>query len=347
MNYRFAVSGAACLALVGCTLPEEREPLPDWVEDEPPTTDTDAPPVPTDTIKVTAGNNDFPVRLRETGTVEGPCEVHPNGTIEGYDEIDCTLDVSELDLFARGVDWSVYLTPGACTYVKYWHYQYEAWEVGQGPGEVSFTVFGDVVTDEVNSVNGIPYCQYDYSLFSTDAPNCCIGTYTLTITDAETGEVTSGLFGWGGRPADCYNGAAFVDPEVELGLDGFPRPHYDYPNGAAYTKEMHFDALSGTFGSNVPLANHYNSADHLDDRPAGLKGLWAEPDYVFQCLDHAEELLGQITLKVREYNEQDQMIDDGNPDTQGEEPITGEPIDDFADWAVATPGNNTFIEWGQ
>jgi hypothetical protein len=257
------------------------------------------------------------------------------------------MDVNELDLFNRGINWSVYMTPGACIYAKYWHYQYEAWEVGQGPGNVSFTVTGGIASNEVNSVGGIPFCPYDYSRIYPGAPNCCLGSYTLTITDGQTGQVSSGLAYWGGLPSSCYNGAAFIDPEMDAADDGFPRPHYEYPNGAAYTKEIHFDGLSDRFYSTVPLASFYNSADHNDDRPAGLKGLWAEPDYVFQCLDHDEEVLGQITIKIREYNEQGEMTDDGNPDTVGEEPITGLPIDDFADWAVATPGNTTFIEWAQ
>jgi hypothetical protein len=354
MTDRFAVSFVAWLVLAGCTVPGEREPLPDWVEDDPPTgTDPGTEPQPTSVMKATSAGNNFPVRLRQTGTEEGPCEVRPDGTKEGYQEIDCTVDVNELDLFTQGINWSVYLTPDACIHVKYWHYMYKAWPLGLGPDNVSYTVTDGVVSNEVNSVGGMPYCEYNHGLTLPGAPNCCLGTFTLTITDGETGEITSGVLGWGGVASECYGGAAFNDPEAAFGDDGFPQPHYDYPNASSYTKEMQFDGLSDKFSSTVPLANFYASADHNDDRPAGLKengfellGLPdPEPDYVFQCLDRDEEVLAQIKLRIREYNEQSQMIDDGNPDTVGEEPITGLPIDDFADWAVATPGNTSYIGW--
>jgi hypothetical protein len=355
MNGRFTVSFVAFLAAVGCTVPQERDPLPDWIEDDPPPATGTEGPQPTSVMKATAAGNDFPVRLRQTGTEEGPCEVRPNGTVEGYQEVDCTLDVNELDLYTLGIHWSVYLTPDACDHVKYWHYMYKAWPVGLGPTEVSYTVTNNVITNEVNSVGGTPVCNYNHGQFIPGAPNCCLGTFTLTITNGETGEVSSGEIGWGGQPATCYGGAAFDDPEASIALNGFPLPHYDYPNGNAYTKELRFDGLSEKYYSTVPLANFYASADHNDDRPAGLKennlGIVTLPDpeqdYVFQCLDHDEEVLAEIKLRIREYNEEAQMVDDGDPDTVGEEPLTGLPLDDFDDWAVATPDNTSYIMWAQ
>ena len=57
-------------------------------------------------------------------------------------------------------------------------------------------------------------------------------------------------------------------------------------------------------------------------------------------------MLGHIRLTVREWNEQSEFEQRGDPDTVGTEP-SGGPIEDFADWAVATPGASTYIQDGQ
>ena len=94
----------------------------------------------------------------------------------------------------------------------------------------------------------------------------------------------------------------------------------------------------------MPLANHYDTADHDGQAPAGLRGAWARPYYTFECYDNAEELLARVRLVVREWNEESQLDASGDPDTEGTEPVSGTPLNDRRDWADATPGADTFIQ---
>jgi hypothetical protein len=290
---------------------------------------------------------DYPMRLRETNSVDGLCEVIPPREFENYVDIECTIDINELDLYGHGLDWDLQVPANACDYLIYWHYQYEAWEVGVGPTEVSYEILGNgAIINEVNSINGDPYCIYDHTWRNPDAPDCCLGSYTKTVTDPLGVTVVSNEF-WAGKPSDCYGGAAYIDPEVTNGPDGFPLAKIVYLNRAAYSKSFHFDPLSDEFYSNIPLANYYSPQDHDGDRPAGLNGLWAEPRYTFLCTDRAYEVLSEIRLTVREFNEVTQYDADGNPNTVGVEPVTGHPIDDLNDWATGTPGNVQFVEFLQ
>ncbi|MEZ4241430.1 MAG: hypothetical protein R3F59_35820 [Myxococcota bacterium] len=343
---RYGSVGLLAIALGGCTGdPGTKEDLPPIGGTDTQTqTQTVVPQVGQFRLSVTPGL-DYPVRMRETNTVDTRCEVTPPRDFAQYNELECTLDINELDLYGSGLDFDLSVPANACDYLIYWHYQYEGWEVGLGPPDVSYTVLaGGVITDEVNSINGVPYCKYDYTWgYGDTAPNCCLGDYTKTV-NAGGNIITSHEF-WDGDPASCYGGAAFIDPEATFGPDGFPRAKIIYLNGAAFQKSFHFEPLSDEFVSNVPLANYYSPQDHDGDRPAGLNGAWAQPRYTFQCVDRDYELFSELRLTVREYNEEAQYDADGNPDTVGFEPVTGHPIDDLNDWAVATPGNAQFIQF--
>jgi len=310
------------------------------------TVDTTVPTGPMALYAVTGTG--IPSRIWQTGTTD-PCELNIDGTVEGYQTMDCTLDIPELDLFGYGLDFDFTVPFGACDFVTYHHYMYEAWEVGTGPTDVSYDVdaVGNI-TNEVNSVNGVPACQYDYSRLNTDAPNCCVGNYTLSVTNTDSGVTrVVGPISWGGKPSTCYGGAAYIDPEATFTADGWPTGKIVFTNQTKYDKRFHWDELSTRFISNVPLANHYDPADHDGTMPAGLAGEAASPYYVFRCYDHAEELLGQIRLEVREWNEESEYYANGDPDTTGTEPVSGEPIDDRNDWATATPGSTDFIQDAQ
>ena len=97
------------------------------------------------------------------------------------------------------------------------------------------------------------------------------------------------------------------------------------------------------FASNLPLASYYDAADHDGGKPAGLAGRWAEESYHVVCADRGFEWLAHLNLTVREWNEQAVYEARGDPDATGSEPAGG-PLDDFADWAVATPGSSTHVE---
>jgi len=354
---------AIVLAMWGCKElpPRDTDRLPDWSDgmdtdtdtdsDSDTDTDTDTDTLPANPFALTAAPDvRYDTRLEET-SVGTPCAVVPGETAADYVDMDCTLDIAELDLYGNALDFDFIVAAGLCEFVVYWHYMYEAWEVGIGPTEVSWSIDGaGNIFNPVNATtNGSPICEYDYSRLYLDAPNCCLGTYILTITDVASPadpQISPPLF-WGGVPSDCYDGAAFHDPEAIYTNDGWPVARILYLNQDSWTKRFHWDLLATDYYSNVPLANYYDPADHGGTMPAGFTGDWARPYYTFQCYDHAEELLAQLKLSVREWNEQSEFYDEGDPDTTGTEPVTGLPIDDRMDWATGTPGNTTWIEFLQ
>ncbi len=304
--------------------------------------------------------NDLPyeARVHQVGDAAAACEIQLADDWTGYQDIDCIYETAELDLWGNGLDFELTVPEGACDYVVYHHYQYEAWEVGSGPSDVSYTVTQEgVLTDLVNArPDGSGACDYDYSYSDPLAPNCCLGTYTLTVTYESDGlgspekvEVFEGE-PWNGRPSDCYAGASFIDPEVVLTSDGWPTGRIVFTDQSEYYKRFEWDELSSEYGTNVNLANYYNAGDHGGTMPAGFTGDWAQPDYLAQCYDNAEELIGEIRMRVREWNEVAEFEKDGNsgdPDTSGTEASSGTPINDRQDWADATPGNSTWINDAQ
>lgn len=293
----------------------------------------------------------YPMRLGQVDDMELGCSLEVEGTTEGYEEVNCRIDQSELDLYGSGMAFELYIPTGTCEYVVYQHPQFETWEVGTGPTLVSYTfdAFGNF-TDEVNSINGVPYCQYDYGWLNTDAPNCCTGDYQIqaSVVDPVTGvpdTTISPTLGWGGRESDCYDGAAFADPEASYATNGFPLATIVPLYGAEFQKRFQWDALSTDYFSNMVLASYYDPNDHDGMAPEGLMADYSYTHHTIECYDHAEELLARITLDVREWNEESEYDAEGNPDTTGTEPVTGLPIDDRDDWATGTPGTGTWIQF--
>jgi len=364
-----AAIGVAAWLGVACEAKTEREPLPDWREGlsqgdagvrpdafvEPDAAVEDAGPQdaadPIEGFALTpAYGLGYDTRLSATRAVDGECAVNPDGTPQGFEEKECTLDINELDLYGNGLDFDFWVPEGVCEYVIYGHYMYEAFEVGVGPIEVSWDVDGvGNVSNQVNAVNGMPYCEYDHRWRDPDAPNCCLGSYTATITNTDSGQVeVQGPLFWGGKPAECYNGAAFWDPEASLSEDGWPMNKIVFTQELAWHKRFHWDNLSTDYFTNVVLASYYHPLDHQPGgAPAGLLAAWAQPFYTFQCYDHAEELLAELRLVVKEWNEEHEFYTEDDPDSTGIEPHTGTPINDRRDWADATPGSVDFIEFAQ
>ncbi len=352
------------LALAACVPLEERDPLPDWVGEQevgtaPGVTDvtdiTDVDPTAFALLAPPRGEIGWDVVVHDdTDDWASACEVFPDGTLEGYVTQDCLLEIHELDLWAGGLHFDFVVPEGVCDWVAWGHYQYEAWEVGVGPTEVliEFDEDGDIVGGE-HHVEGTPVCEYDHGSQVPDAPNCCLGTYT--VTTYETGEdpaadgTTSPTQFWGGDASNCYGGAAFIDPEASFTEDGWPRDTIVLVDQERFEKRFEFPNLSANFRTNVPLANHYEPDDHDGTSPASLRGFAARPYYEFTCYDHAMEVFAHLRLQVREWNEMAEFAlgPDGDPATVGVEPVSGHPIDDIAAWGVATPGDELFIEDAQ
>lgn len=344
--------------ILACQDDGVRPELPDWSDgyesDCCPGGDdatTDGPTIPYgDTFGLFAAEwGGYRSRVHRTGATNVACEVEPGADPSGYQQMDCTLDVPELDLYGAGLYFDFTVPEGACDHLVYMHYMYEAWEVGVGPTEVVLVKDADGnILSEVNAVGGNPYCAYNYSFYDSDAPNCCLGSYIVYAEDAETGARSIDSSGnWDGNPADCYAGAAYEDPEAVFTADGWPTQRIVNLWGAPFSKRFQFDLLGDLHATNVNYANYFDRADHDGSVPAGFTGDWVEATYRFACYDAAEELLARLDLVVREWNEVDEWEADGDPDSDGTEPTTGLPLNDRRDWADATPGSTTWIQNAQ
>lgn len=334
-----AVSLFACFA--GCSNKVTRNPLPDWTSSD----ETDgggvdgAPPVIAPgmfgiTVPASVG---YPSRTRVLGTSNQPCAI-PLGearTAGPANAIECVIDMDELDLFAQGLAFDIATPPGGCDYVLYEPYLYASWPQGTGPLTVSYTVQPDgTFSDEVNSQNGVPTCKLDHSKTTVGGPNCCEGSYTLTITSAMTGKSTTKVANWGGISPDCYDGAAFLVADAKLDSAGFPVDTIYTVNREMQQIPIRHTRLSDKYPRiTVPLANFVDDGRDGGAAPIALTLGRSRPRYTISCRDHADEVLGQITLNVREWNEKAELAKDGNPNTTGVEPLSGSPIDDYSDWA--------------
>ena len=277
----------------------------------------------------------YPYRLYRKLT-DDPCAI-AKGASGADSDIECMLDINELDLWVLGLSLEISGPDGMCDFVDLQHYLYENFEVGQGPAEVSYSVDaqGNII-DEVNSVNGVPSCTYDYSQRNASLPNCCTGGYTKTVTILQSGKTNVSSGSWGGEEhlGDCFDGAGFRFKDVSLSKDGFPKGIIYYLDHAAFSKPLDYGGLSNLYHKdNRPLANYYDSTDH-DGPPTALRGPGATSAYTLRCLDDAEEVIARIRLWVREWNEEAQFNAGakGNPDTLGTEPLWGTPINDLTDW---------------
>ncbi len=371
---RTSPTAAAGLALtvglvstLACTTTSDgtQAALPDWSEGyagSNPDNQTDTGGIPDDIDPITGFAvrvpKDLPyeTRVHQAGDSATACEIQLADDYTGYQDIDCIYETPELDLYGNGLEYELTVPEGACDYVVYQHFAYEAWEVGVGPASASYTETADGnITDEVNvNGDGTPVCDYDYSYSDSSAPNCCLGTYTLTITHESTDvgvpdeiDVIKGN-DWGGDASDCYSGAAFLDPELILSDDGWPMAHIVFTDQAEYYQRFEFAALSSQYYTNVNLANYWDPADHNGNMPAGHQGAWAQPYYVMQCYDNAEELIGEIRMQVREWNLMSEFEADGDPEsTSSTEEPSGSPLNDRQDWADATPGDTTWVRFAQ
>jgi hypothetical protein len=341
------VLAALCL-LVACGEDEgERDPLPDWRDGydySGPDFDGDegqdgGVPAPDDTFAIAVPDSvTHPMRIHRAGSEDAPCAIEQREQVE---ELECVMEINELDLLVLGVQYETIAPEGMCDFVIHGAPLFQTYEIGIGPSEVAYTKHPDEsFTDEVNSELGKPQCPYDYG--DEGGPNCCLGTYTLSVTSAETGETATGTRSWGGDPGSCLDGAGYWcgDP---LSDGNIPLDLIVYTDRSEYREVRDCEGISDVYGSTVvPYANYYDPDDHGGGPPAAFTGTLAREDYIFECVDDADEIIARIRLKIREWNEEAEFDDRGDPDSVGTEPVWETPIDDYLDFGALTPGPDTY-----
>lgn len=349
--------------ILSCTDDKSIEPLPNWEEGYENYKEDDqleenlntiqvgkSEAFPSDEFGIAMSDDlDYPFRMRRLGTEDTPC-----ATGDGDDrDITCVLDLDELDLFLLEMSFEIHVPEDKCDFVLIAPYIFQNWSVGQGPADVTIEYerigddsdagdAGDVVITEKNAVGGSPHCEFDHS--DVGGPNCCIGEYNEMIVNHETGDVQTRKGEWGGQLSDCYDGAAFLRKGAEFTSDGWPLDLFVYTHREAFITVIEFDAITVSRGgnSNIYLANYYEAADHDDAMPLAVAAAPARPETQITCVDDAFEIIANIRLYLREWNEEAEFDIDGDPDTTGTETWFDHPIDDLTDFKVLTPGSNTF-----
>jgi hypothetical protein len=365
--------------LAACESPPGQNPdkLPGWTEGFENTVDggtttagttgggtTTGQPLPSDTeFNITVPPNvSWPWRLRRW--TPGTDEVFPNDScgldlstvVAGIDVATkhCIVEQNEGDIHLEpGLELFIHVPPDTCDYVFTRLYTYQAFEVGYGTNSLSYDVDDDGnISNENGTFQGNPQCQYDY----VAGPNCCLGSYTLTVTNIDSDEVIVTDGAWGGEDqiGKCYDGGRYLYDGAVLAPNDIPYNPYWYLDGLPLDQLITFkdinldeDPNDDGYGSNVGLANYYNPADHVAEggMPQSLEPdilELVEPYYTFLCTDHALEKVGILYITMRDWNTEAEFAIDGDHNAQEdefEEQDPFKPFNDVWDW-------RDFRDWG-
>lgn len=270
------------------------------------------------------------------------CKISDDGNAVGTD-LFCVAEVQELDLYFNTLTLQYHVPSNMCTYFRLSPYYFYSYEPGSGPSQASHDVLANgTIVDNLNTVNGEPYCNYDYR--SASGPNCCIGSYTdVTVTYASDGSFvrSQSTKSWGGAVSNCLQGPAMTTQVKST--NGFPRATVYYVSGTGINDIYTMTHSLSQISSNVYTANFYNLSDNSGSKPISLQAPAAVSDsalqiapndtYDFQCLDKAREIKSRIRLMIREWNTADEFHEGGNPDETGTEPnFPGQSSNDHLDW---------------
>lgn len=286
---------------------------------------------------------------------------------DGTRDVLCIAEIEELDMYFSEFTLQYHVPPSMCSYVSFIPYHFYAYEPGEGPANVSWAVSNTgVISAEVNSDNGVPVCEYDYR--ESDGPNCCLGTFTTSVTteqaDGSFVNVVTPDLEWNGEVSACLSGPAMSAAWADYrSTNGLPLSRLEYVEGVGFNNTFTIDAAIKTdiaerrFTSNVWAANFYNPTDHTTSpglvpttipatdsrRPAPLKipqsvapinRFFPQDSYMVTCYDRAQDIQSRIRLMIREWNEEANYVDGGDPDVSGsnDPDFPDSNINDRNDW---------------
>jgi len=297
-----------------------------------------------------------------------PCKIQ-QGSI--YQDINCLVEASELDLYAKGLTFSYNFPANMCAYsyfVPYYYYQYLP---GLGPTNVTILeqpglspVTGPagakgpdgVTTMSFSGQNGeTPTCSADYSANGGSGPNCCSGTYTITKTVVPQPQpsvvasptVTVSTGNWGGQPSNCLAGPAVTSQTKDL--TGYPTATLTYLNGKNLNANYPVvSPLSKSYFSNLYIANYFTPGPNYDLSSTGAPVAYfppytgaraAQPVYEFRCLDHSAEIINRVNVLVRSWSTDSEFASQGNSSLSLPEgiPFNFHDFYNFLTWVGVTP----------
>lgn len=180
----------------------------------------------------------------------------------------------------------------------------------------------------VNGTTGAVSCLYNYNDVDTALPNCCLGSYNysthiLTKGAASVTDTSESGLDWEGKAGNCMAGPAVSDstwPKDARTAMPFRSVYYNAKPGFSKTMDLGKPSTSLTNG-NVLVANYYQTTatphahtadgagssnlpwalDPIADRSGSALPI-ANPEYVFNCMNEAFEIVHRLTLYVRDWN---------------------------------------------
>jgi hypothetical protein len=278
-------------------------------------------------------------------------------------QINCLLEINELDLWYQSFEFRVEIPPNMCEYVVpygFWFFQYEPRITSTA--NVTITDTDGVITtnlapdnDEIELFyddSGAPQlkCLFDYS--DSNGPNCCSGKTRVTEITFDTPEGgtipeetnrSTRTIDWGGKIGNCAVGPGAFSENAPSRTEKQNLPTYPvFDTKLGRTLVMKMPApMTGGDSDNAYNTNGYSANWRINSGtspvPAPMNfpplGL-GNPDYVWSCVDGAFEEKARITLQVREWNTYAEFIKRGvgspNPDAST---APGESeANDFWDW---------------
>lgn len=200
-------------------------------------------------------------------------------------DIVCTVDAQEGDLFFHGLQLNYNVPPTMCKYMRMMPYYYYKHSTGYGPSALSITVD---ITNDIKTITGCTVTEADGSVIagcsgqkevtfltnSMDATcvydrsdfggkNCCFGDYTFTkVTTGDTPgtEVVKG--NWGGTWSSCLSGPAIRDWN-HAADNGYPIPLVYYTEGSGLNEVYKVSGpIDKRLGENYTVSNYYGDMDH-------------------------------------------------------------------------------------
>jgi hypothetical protein len=298
------------------------------------------------------------------------CRIASNAA-DGTRDVLCVAEVNELDMYFSPMVLQYHVPPSMCSYVSFIPYHFYAYEPAEGPSFVSHEELEDgSIVGEINSLDGVPLCQYDYR--ENLGPNCCRGTYTRAVTrpaptdtNPTATETTISLDQeWGGDIPSCLSGPAMSSAWSAFRNDaGYPVSSIEYVEGVGFNNTFAIDAaINSQIGekdieSNVWAANFYNPINHVGsgglvptqvppidpNRPVAMKipanvvandRYFPQDTYMLTCYDRNQEIKSRLRLMIREWNRNLDYQDGGDSDfSAGTDPdFPDSPVNDRLDW---------------
>lgn len=268
-----------------------------------------------------------------------PCSISVTGGTPAVSAT-CLLEVEEGDIHYNDFTLNWTAGVGGCPYVIVYPYWVMKWPGGYGAQQFSYTSNNGVIDAGsivqtlpstggtlVHVVNNEIKCIYDHRHKSSDAPNACAGTYSVTHTAISTSGtlVTTTPGNWSGKIGDGAAGPGTHDDWYRDPVQNIPGS-FVYTSYAGNSDKVSISKLLPLNSTNVGTEN-YQTDPNIS---VGMLSPYGNPYYRFLCVDGSNEVLGDLKVMIRGWNLASELAKGslGVANTSGTTAL-GDAIDDF------------------